>query len=290
MSQQMIAATTTHDGSVRPSALCDATPVASDTRLGDNGGVPVTRLAPTPSGFLHAGNRRNFQITADLAADVGAALALRIDDADTGRYRREYAEDIFATLHAMSIEWTIGPRDVDDFEASWSQARKTDYYRAQLSAARDAGLHVYACACTRTLQRGPATGGCAGGCRRRERELIPGKTSLRVAVDAETLVAVGGRRVDLAREMGDFVVWRRDDLPAYQLVSVIEDRDLGVTHIVRGEDLTASSAAQLHLAPWLGAVTLTRAVIVHHELLVDESGAKLSKSTLGAHARKDDRS
>ena len=219
---------------------------------------------------------------------MGAALALRIDDADTARYRREYAEDIFATLHAMGIAWTIGPRDVEDFEASWSQARKTDYYRAELTSARDAGLPVYACACTRTQQRGPATGGCAGGCRRRERRHAPGETSLRLAVDAGTVVSVGGRRVDLAQEMGDFVVWRRDDLPAYQLVSVIEDRDLGVTHIVRGEDLVASSAAQVHLAPWLGAVTLTRAVIVHHELLVDESGAKLSKSTLAANAREDD--
>lgn len=252
--------------------------------------MPVTRLAPTPSGFLHAGNRLNFTITAQLAAEVGAALALRIDDADTARYRREYAEDIFVTLAEMGIEWAIGPRDVDDFEASWSQARKTDYYRAQLGAARDAGLPAYACTCTRTRQRGPATGGCAGGCRGRGRDHVPGETALRLAVDVGTVVSMGGRQVDLAQEMGDFVLWRRDDLPAYQLVSVIEDRDLGVTHIVRGEDLTASSAAQVHLAPWLGADTLARAVVVHHELLVDETGAKLSKSTLGRSAREDGRS
>jgi glutamyl-tRNA synthetase len=78
--------------------------------------------------------------------------------------------------------------------------------------------------------------------------------------------------------MGDFVIWRRDDLPSYQLVSVIEDRDLGTTHIVRGEDLLASTAAQIFLAPALGADTLVTAFYLHHPLLTDVNGVKLSKS------------
>lgn len=242
--------------------------------------VHLTRVAPTPSGFLHEGNRMNFRLTAQVAAEVGADLALRIDDADAARYRREYAEDIFATLRQMGIEWSVGPRDVDDFEAQWTQHSKSHYYREQLWSATDAGLAVYACACPRSSQSGPATGGCAGGCRTRNLDLEPGRTALRLAVPEGTVVAVGRERVDLAASMGDFVVWRRDDVPAYQLVSVIEDRDLGVTHIVRGEDLLGSSAAQIHLATWLQAPNVVEAAYVHHGLITDAAGLKLSKSTL----------
>lgn len=242
--------------------------------------VPVTRLAPTPSGFLHEGNRLNFRLTTELAAEVGAALALRIDDADAARYRREYADDIFATLAQMGIEWSVGPRDADDFEAHWTQRSKSEYYREQLWSGIDAGLMVYACVCPRSRQHGPATGGCVGGCRTRDLTHEPGRTALRLMVPAGTAVAVGRDRVDLAEVMGDFVVWRRDDLPAYQLVSVVEDRDLAVTHIVRGADLLGSSAAQIHLATWLQAPHVVTATYVHHGLITDAAGVKLSKSTL----------
>lgn len=242
--------------------------------------MPLTRIAPTPSGFLHEGNRLNFRLTAGLATELGADLALRIDDADSARYRREYAEDVFATLHAMGIAWTIGPRDVEDFEAHWSQRSRTEHYRAQLAEALARGLPAYACACPRSAQRGPATGGCVGGCRGRDLALEPGVTALRAAVAPGAVITVGEDAVRLADDMGDFVLWRRDDLPAYQVVSVVEDRDLGTTHIVRGRDLLPSSAAQRHLAPWFGADNVVSAVYVHHDLLVDASGAKISKSTL----------
>ncbi len=80
--------------------------------------------------------------------------------------------------------------------------------------------------------------------------------------------------------MGDFIVWRRDDLPAYQLVSVVEDRDLGTTHIVRGRDLLASSAAQVFLADSIGASNVAAATYVHHELITDSDGRKLSKTQI----------
>ena len=248
--------------------------------MSSTGGAPLTRIAPTPSGFLHEGNRLNIRTTADLATSLGATLALRIDDADAARYRREYADDIFATLHGMGISWTVGPRDVDDFEQHWSQRARTEQYRNELRKALESGLDVYACACSRAQQTGPASGGCAGGCRSRSLALEPGRTSLRIVVDAGTRVTIGEEVIPLADAMGDFVIWRRDDLPAYQLVSVVEDRDLGVTHIVRGRDLISSSAAQVHLARWTGAHNVAEAVYVHHGLVTDSSGAKLSKSTL----------
>lgn len=242
--------------------------------------MALTRIAPTPSGFLHAGNRANISFTIDMARHWGARVALRIDDADAGRYRREYVDDIFATLARMGITWDLGPRDADDFEAHWSQQSRTEHYRAALAAARDAGMPAYACSCPRSTQRGPATGGCVGGCRTRRLPLEPGRTALRLAIEPGTLIEVSGSPVDIATEMGDVVIWRRDDLPAYQLVSVVEDRDLGTSHIVRGEDLLPSSALQMHIAPWFGAANVASATYVHHALEVDEHGVKLSKSTL----------
>lgn len=249
----------------------------------------LLRLAPTPSGYLHAGNRFNFDLTAHLAHELDAPLALRIDDADAVRYRREYAEHIFATLREMGIDWQIGPADVAEFEDHWSQRHKTDHYRAELAAARDHGLMTYACLCSRNAQRGPATGGCAGGCREKDLSWEPGATALRVVVPVGTTIRVGTAEVRLDQAMGDFVVWRRDDLPAYQLVSVVEDRDLRTTHIVRGIDLLESSAAQIFLAASVDAANVAEATYVHHELITDEQGVKLSKSTMSAGSVNDGR-
>lgn len=240
----------------------------------------LLRLAPTPSGFCHAGNRRNFATTAELARDLGAPLALRIDDADAARYRPEYVDDIFATLREMDIAWQVGPTNLADFEEHWSQRHRTDHYRAELVAALALGLPAYACGCSRSIQRGPASGGCVGGCRDRYLDWETDSTALRVVVPVGTTVAVGDSLIRLDEAMGDFIVWRRDGLPAYQLVSVVEDRDLRTTHIVRGRDLLSSSAAQIFLAPYVDADNVLSATYVHHELVTDAEGHKLSKSTL----------
>ena len=169
------------------------------------------------------------------------------------------------------------PRDVAEFEAHFSQRTRTEYYRGEL---RSASINTYACTCSRSTQRDTPTGGCAGGCRHAETPWRPGETALRAVVPEGTLIAVGPDSVRLDEALGDFIVWRRDDLPAYQWVSVIEDRDLGVTHIVRGADLLPSSAAQVFLARAIGARNVAEATYVHHDLVLDEHGSKLSKSTL----------
>jgi glutamyl/glutaminyl-tRNA synthetase len=229
----------------------------------------ITRFAPTPSGYLHLGNAVNAQLVAWLAAAHGGTVALRIDDMDAPRYRPEYVRDIFRTLEWLGIDWQLGPVDESDFEAHHSLRHRTAYYRAELSAAADRGLRLYACRCTRSQLTGPPSGGCPGGCRDAGHAHAAGETSVRACVPA-----------DLCPEIGDVVLWRRDDLPAYHLASVIEDRDLAVTHVVRGEDLRASTQVQLFLAPYLDAVSFTAACIVHHGLVTDADGSKLSKSTL----------
>lgn len=229
----------------------------------------ITRFAPTPSGYLHVGNAVNAQLVAWLAAADEGVIALRVDDMDAARYRSEYVDDVFDVLSWLGVEWQLGPTSTADFEAHHSLRQRTEYYRSELRAAADRGLELYACRCSRSQLAGPPTGGCPGGCREAGHAYGVGESAIRACVPA-----------DVCPEIGDVVLWRRDDLPAYHLASVIEDRDLGVTHVVRGEDLRPSTAIQLHLANYLDAARFTAARFVHHGLLTDETGAKLSKSVL----------
>ncbi len=239
----------------------------------------ITRFAPTPSGYLHAGNAVNALLVAWLARASQGRVVLRIDDMDAARSRREYVDDVFRVLHWLGVDWDTGPRDPMDFERHFSTQHRREYYRAELAAGRDRGLEVYACACSRRdLGDTIPTGGCPGSCRQRQLEFSPGHTALRVQVPHGTTVAVANEVIPLDRVMGDFVVWRRDDLPAYHLASVIEDRDHHVTHVVRGTDLLQSTAAQLFLADHLDAHRFTAARFIHHDLLTGPDGGKLSKS------------
>jgi glutamyl/glutaminyl-tRNA synthetase len=238
----------------------------------------ITRFAPTPSGYLHRGNAANALLVSWLCTATGGTLALRIDDIDQARLRPEYVDDVFALLAWLDIDWQVGPADRADLDARWTTRLRVERYRQALDRAVEEGLPVYACACSRTAQRGLATGGCSGGCRGRGLPLEPGHTALRVAVPIDTVVDAGGLPVALAEQLGDFVVWRRGDLPSYQLASVVDDQDLGVTDVVRGADLIPSTAAQLLLAPFLKADTFTQARFWHHALLASPDGTKLSKS------------
>lgn len=229
----------------------------------------ITRFAPTPSGYLHIGNAVNALLVAWLARAHGGRVALRIDDIDVARFRHEYLSDVFDVLQWLGIEWEVGPSDAEDFVARHSLRGRTTSYRAELAAAGDRGLELYACRCSRSQLTGPPTGGCPGGCRSDGHDYVVGETAIRARVPD-----------DVCPQIGDVVLWRRDDLPAYHLASIIEDRDLGVTHVVRGEDLRDSTAIQVHLAPFFDAASFAGAVFVHHRLLADASGAKLSKSTL----------
>lgn len=240
----------------------------------------ITRIAPTPSGFLHLGNAVNFAVISQLSSAWGSQVALRIDDMDSGRSRTEYIDDIFETLTWLEVPWSIGPRDQVDFERGFTMAKRTDYYRAQLDQLRDSGLEVFACSCSRADLAESGGMRCAGACAESALTLEVGRTALRLRIPEGLSVSMAGSMVDLDAIHGDVVLWRRDGLPSYHLVTVIEDRDLGVTDIVRGADLRDSSALHAWLAPYLDAENVARANYVHHDLVVDRGGVKLSKSQL----------
>jgi len=237
-----------------------------------------TRIAPTPSGYLHLGNCANALLISEYARASGGTVALRIDDADAGRMRPEYLEDIFGSLEWLGITWTEGPRDAADQPERFSQALRTAEYREQLDALRAGGAQLFACRCSRTEL---VDGCCVRGCAEAELPLEPEITVLRLRLPAEERVQMSGTSVSLRAEHGDPVLWRRDDLPAYHLVTVAEDRRSRMTHVIRGEDLLASSALHAYLGAVLGDGD-TAPCYLHHPLLRDEHGEKLSKSVLSA--------
>lgn len=230
---------------------------------------------------MHTGNAANALLVQWLARQAGGTVMLRIDDMDTARCRDAYLDDIIDLLSWLGIEWDAGPRTTAEFDRSWSTRHPTSRYRQELEAARERGLEAYACSCSRRDLAGPAQGGCPGGCRTAGLPLEAHRTSLRARIPPGTTVVVGNVTVDLATEHGDVVLWRRDDLPAYHLASIIEDRDAGITDVVRGADLLPSTALQVWLAPWFAAESVAVATYRHHPLLTAADGSKLSKSQLG---------
>src|SRR3954452_6220982 len=103
-----------------------------------------TRIAPTPSGYLHIGNALSFLITAGLAKQAGAKLLLRIDDLDSARTQKPYLEDIFDTLRFLQIECDEGPKNYAEYKSRWSQVHRMHLYNAALQQLAAAEL-VYAC-------------------------------------------------------------------------------------------------------------------------------------------------
>ncbi|HVW96005.1 MAG TPA: glutamate--tRNA ligase family protein [Mucilaginibacter sp.] len=237
-----------------------------------------TRIAPTPSGFLHLGNVMSFVITAGLAHRAGAKILLRIDDMDQDRAEGKYIQDIFDTLNFLEISWDEGPRDAGDFERNFTQVRRRDLYDAYLKKLYENGL-VYACNCSR---RQLATTGYVCHCS--DRHFDPDKKGIswRLRTDNDKPIITRCPDADLINtlppEMHNFVVKRKDDLPAYQLTSVADDLFYDIDLIVRGNDLRHSTLAQQQLASFLGEAEFNHTVFYHHPLLTAPGGAKLSKS------------
>ena len=233
------------------------------------------RFAPSPTGPLHFGS---------LVAAVGSYLqarrrgglwSLRIEDLDRPRCRDEIATDMLRTLEAFGFAW--------DGEIMW-QSRRSVAYDAALDRLRSLG-QVYPCACTRrelsdsmlapdgaAIYPGTCRGGLPEGKDARAWRLrVP---ALRLSFDDAVQGVVTQH---LADEVGDFVLRRADGIAAYQLAVVVDDAEQGITEIVRGADLLASTGRQILLQQMLAYPTPTYA---HLPVAVDASGQKLSKQTL----------
>lgn len=248
----------------------------------DDLGVPVGRLAPSPTGLLHLGHARTFLIAWWRARSVGGRMLMRLEDLDGPRAKPDMAEAALRDLAWLGLDWD-GPAYVQsDGLAEISAAA------AQLA---QRGL-AYACVCSRgdirSAQSAPQQGELEprypGTCRGKYASLAAALAETGKAAGLRLLVPegdvplhdelLGAQRFDVQASVGDFLIAKRDHAPAYQLAVVIDDARQGVTEVVRGADLLESSARQKLLQ---GALGLPSVKYVHVPLVVDESGRRLAK-------------
>ncbi|MBS1533414.1 MAG: tRNA glutamyl-Q synthetase [Bacteroidetes bacterium] len=237
-----------------------------------------TRVAPTPSGFLHLGNVLSFAITAAVAEQTGAKILLRIDDLDRDRVRKEYVQDIFDTLNFLEIPWHEGPRNFADYDSEFSQGHRLPLNHKALDELKQS-RQLFACTCSRA-QAGEIY---PGTCRDKNIPFDAKDVSWRLKTNASAEINVntlnnGIIKTHLPTAMQDFVVRKKDGYPAYQLASVIDDVHFGIDLVVRGVDLWDSTLAQLYLASALQLDDFQRTTFHHHGLLAENNGKKLSKS------------
>lgn len=215
-----------------------------------------TRLAPTPSGYLHRGNCLNFLIVDRVASQLGLDITLRLDVDDPSRIRPAYIDDIHRVVGALGI--TVHRV----FDPQQHRARRWQEMWQRLVAARDEGLVLYACRCSR--RQGAQGHPCP--CRSAH-DIAP-----------EYAVRIDAPRSGLPAECDAFVVWRQDGAPSGTLASLLDDEAMAITHIIRGDDLRGISTIQRSLAPFFKARHVQRAHMWFHPLLVMPDGTKLSKS------------
>ena len=246
------------------------------------------RLAPSPTGYLHLGHARTFWIAQERATVAGGALILRNDDLDGPRCRPEFVSAMFEDLQWFGLRWSEGP-DIGGPDAPYAQSRRLSLYATAFEALRRRGL-IYPCDCSRQdvlrALSAPHLGDeepiYPGTCRPAARAVSTAHRSginWRFRVPARETVSftdrVLGPHTEVAgQHFGDFLVWRKDDLPSYQLACTVDDADMGITEVVRGADLLTSTCRQLLL---YRALDLKVPAFHHCALMTDASGTRLAK-------------
>lgn len=236
-----------------------------------------SRIAPTPSGFLHIGNLASFMLTWLLIKRKRGHLLLRIDDIDKERSRKKYVEDIIGTLQHMGIDYDEGPTNIDNFYLQWSQQLRLTHYQKMLQQLVATGK-VFACTCSRKqLQEQPCR------CLQHKIPLNTIGCTWKISLPHNSSVSwndehLGNTTVMLQEVMTDVTIRRNNGLPAYHIASICDDLLFGINFIIRGEDLLPSTAVQLYLAQLAGHQQFATTRFLHHPLILDADGKKLSKS------------
>ncbi len=242
----------------------------------------VGRLAPSPTGLLHLGHARTFLLAWWSARAAGGKVRLRIEDLDADRAKPEFTALAERDLEWLGMDWD-GPVIV--------QSRGLPALETAIKRLLAAGL-AYPCTCTRAElqsavsapQLGATEPRYPGTCRDRYESVAAAAAAsgrapgIRFRVPDELVRFTdrvhGAQAVDVAAQVGDFLIARRDGTPAYQLAVVVDDAAEGINEVVRGADLLASTARQWLLQRALG---LPHPSWAHVPLVVDESGRRLAK-------------
>lgn len=248
----------------------------------DNDSIYRGRLAPSPTGHLHLGHARTFRIAAERARQAGGRLLMRMDDLDRDRCTPGFAAAALEDLAWLGLQWE---------EPVVVQSQRRPRYRRALETLHAAGF-IFPCERSRRDVREtagaphedddepvypPEFRPSAGAPLPPLGNVISTNWRFRVP-DGETLAftdgAAGPQSAVAGRDFGDFLVWRKDDLPSYQLACVADDIAMGITEVVRGADLIRSTFRQLLLFRALGA---TPPAYFHCELMRDDHGRRLAK-------------
>ncbi len=246
----------------------------------------IGRLAPSPTGYLHLGHARTFLTAARRAHESGGRLLLRNDDLDAARCRPEFVEGFIEDLHWLGLTWE---------EPVITQSQRLPAYRAALGRLHAAGL-IFPCNRSRKEVEAAAVSAPHEGALNDEPiyppEFRPPADAELPLLDADGLSrnwrfrvpdgdtlafddgAAGPQSAVAGRDFGDFLVWRKDGVPSYQLACAVDDVEFGVTEIVRGADLIKSTFRQLLLIKALGAPV---PAYWHCPLVTDEQGERLAK-------------
>ncbi len=247
------------------------------------------RIAPSPTGLLHVGHACTFWTAYQRSLAQGGALVFRNEDLDPQRSKPEYATVMIEDLRWLEIHWQEGP-DVGGPAGPYQQSRRRSFYFEAWRKLRDGGF-IFPCTCSRKdlalAAAAPNEGDdelmYPGRCRDRISDArtydSPAGMNWRFRVPDDQTVKFddlrqGAQSYVAGKDFGDFVVWRRDDVPAYQLAVVVDDEAMQITEIVRGADLLKSTARQLLLIRALGYAT---PAYYHCDLVRDEAGVRLAK-------------
>ena len=242
------------------------------------------RLAPSPTGHLHLGHARTFWLAAERARAAGGTLMLRNDDLDAIRFRLDFVAAMLEDLRWLGFSWA---------EPVIAQSQRLPLYRAALARLHAAGA-IFPCTRTRRDVLDAIGAPHEGG--ENDEPIYPPQfrpaanaplppLSDTLAVnwrfrvpDGETLTfhdhALGPQTATAGQDFGDFLVWRKDGVPSYQLACAVDDADLRITEVVRGADLVKSTFRQLLLFRALGAPA---PAFYHAPLMLDDAGVRLAK-------------
>jgi glutamyl-tRNA synthetase len=239
------------------------------------------RLAPSPTGRLHLGHAATFWTAYQRSQQHNGTLLLRNEDLDPHRSKQEYVEAMIEDLAWLGIHWT--PPMI-------TQSQRIALYREAFERLL-ATSHAYACTCSRKdlaqMTQAPHedaddepvyTGRCRPDDEAAPQTLQP-NTNYRFRVpDGETIsftdLNLGPQSFTAGKDFGDFLIWRKDGLPSYQLACVVDDADSNITEVVRGADLLKSTARQILFQR---ALSLPTPAWFHTQLLRDEHGVRLAK-------------
>jgi glutamyl-tRNA synthetase len=246
----------------------------------------VGRLAPSPTGAQHVGNARTFLLAWLSARARHGTIAFRMEDIDSPRVKPWAAQQAIDDLRWLGLDWDFGP-DVGGPRGPYVQTQRRHFYSDALERLKAADL-VYPCTCSRSDVEAAASAPHVG----HEGPAYPGTCAHRRATDAASLAGrpfcwrfrfrgtdsfvdlVRGPQTQSLEELGDFVIARSDGTPAYQLAVVLDDEAMGVTEVVRGDDLVPSTFRQRAIVRTFGFESPTYA---HVPLVVGPDGRRLAK-------------